>query len=235
MSAQFSEKVALRIGLAARVLPDTETSQLVNGLVETLGLPLTEEKLNNFTVRQLNSLGDGMFKDVPLPDMKKAMDFLWGKAEVTIDDQLPKVESYSQDDMPDSIRVAVASNTKEDIDGHFGSCTRFLIYQVSSSETRLIDIRTPAAVSASDDKNAHRAALIRDCDVLFVNSIGGPPAAKVVREDIHPIKFPNGGGARDELGKLQTVLDTNPPPWLARIMGKETGLDRFVSEEEAVD
>jgi hypothetical protein len=35
----------------------------------------------------------------------------------------------------DSIRIACASNRGERLDGHFGSCARFLIYQVSATDS----------------------------------------------------------------------------------------------------
>ncbi len=224
----LTEAAALRIGLAARALPDTDPARLMKVLVNTFGLPLNEEKLARITVRELQSAGDGAFSAVPLPAMKAALDFLWGKADVRVDEQLPPVMAYASGDMPGSIRVAVASNSDEQVDGHFGSCTRFLVYQVAPNEMRLIDIRTPANVGGADDKNTHRAALLRDCDVLYVVSIGGPAAAKVVKQNIHPVKLPNGGPARDALAQMQSVLEANPPPWLARVMGRDGALaERF--------
>jgi nitrogen fixation protein NifX len=126
---------------------------------------------------------------------------------------------YAEGDMPASIRVACASNTEEQLDGHFGSCARFLVYQVSSQEARLIAIRSTAGDAEAEDKNAFRSELIRDCDVLYVGSIGGPAAAKVVKMSIHPIKVPQGGAIADLLDQLKTVLAGSPPPWLAKVMG----------------
>ncbi len=221
MSAQqLSPDAALRIGLAARALPDTDAALLMKVLVEALGLPLTEEKLGRLTVRELGSAADAALGDVPLPAMKQALDYLWGKAQVEVDEQLPTTEPYADWGMPGSIRVAVASNSAERLDGHFGSCARFLVYQVSPDQTRLVDIRSAAGGVRADDKNAERAAQIADCHVLMVVSIGGPAAAKVVKQDIHPIKFPNGGDARSEVSALQPVLGGTPPPWLAKVMGK---------------
>ena len=55
-------------------------------------------------------------------------------------------------------------------------------------------------------------------------AIGGPAAAKVVRADVHPVKKPTGGAAREVLKELQSRLDS-PPPWLAQIMGGNKGND----------
>lgn len=239
MSGQsISRDVALRIGLAARVLPDIEASQLMQVLVKALGLPLTEEKLGRFTVRELQEAADDLFNDTPLPALKQAMDFLWGKGAIEVSDEaLPEPKPYQEGDMPGSIRVAIASNNGQKLDGHFGSCGRFLIYQVSPEEIRLVEIASMAASpNKSDDKNAYRAEQLKDCDVLYVVSIGGPAAAKVVKQDIHPVKVPNGGEASEVLAELQTILKTNPPPWLAKIMGKAAEERvRFEREEELVE
>ena len=132
---------------------------------------------------------------------------------------LPKVTAYSEGEMPNSIRVACASNKEEMLDGHFGSCKRFLIYQVSASDNRLIDIRGIDDALAADDKNGYRASLISDCEILFVASIGGPAAARVVRAGVHPNKKPQVGPALDEILALQNVIGKDAPPWLAKVMG----------------
>jgi len=234
MSAQgLSREAALRIGLAARMLPDTDAAQLMRVLVAALGMPVTEEKLAQLTVRNLREADDGRFANVSMPALKGAMDFLWGKAGVEVDDpELPRPVAYQEGDMPDSIRVAIASNSGENLDGHYGSCIRFLVYQVAPGEARLIDVRRANTDGIGVDKNASRAEQLRDCQLLCVVSIGGPAAAKVVKVGVHPIKYPHGGAARAIVADLQQVLSGSPPPWLARIMGKNAGLGRFVLNAE---
>ena len=79
-----------------------------------------------------------------------------------------------------------------------------------------------------------RAGLIDDCQVLFVASIGGPAAAKVVKQGIHPIKHQTGGLSRERIAELQTILGGTPPPWLAKAMGHdEESRVRFERAAEA--
>lgn len=66
--------------------------------------------------------------------------------------------NHADSDMPGSIRAACASNTGEVLDGHFGSCERFLIYQLSSAESRLIAIRPTLEADHAEDRNAARGA-----------------------------------------------------------------------------
>ena len=225
MNAQsISREVALRIGLAARVLPGVDARQLLEVLKERLGFPFTEARLTKMTVTDLKtglaSLDgeeDSEDTGISMEYLKLAVRYLWG--EEGIEPDLPEVQAYQDGDMPGSIRVAIGSNGADDIDGHYGSCPRFLVYQVSPDEIKLVDIRSTEGADNAEDKNAFRAELICDCHVMYVQSIGGPAAAKVVRAGIYPMKIPEGGKAPQTLAKLQSVMSGSPPPWLAKVIG----------------
>jgi len=230
--AAISDDIALRIALAARALPDTDAARLIQVLDDTVGLPPSTTKLAALKVKTLKEARDGELADVDTGALKEALAILKGET-VGDAEPVPSVEPYGAGDMPGSVRVACASNQGELLDGHFGSARRFLIYQVSAEENRLIDVRVPDDTEA-DDKNAYRAGLIADCQVLYVASIGGPAAAKVVKADVHPIKDPAGGSARERVVALQRVLGSKAPPWLAKIMGQSPEERvRFEREEEA--
>ena len=220
----LTREIALRIGLAARALPDVSPKHLLDVLMEKLGSPLTAEKLSHVTVTQLKSgLGSPDGEEdtehldvVAIPNYKEAVRILWGES---VEADLPEPSAYAEGDMPGSIRVAIASNSAERMDGHFGSCLRFLVYQVGKDELRLVDIRSALEADDAEDRNAFRADLIKDCQVLYVVSIGGPAAAKVIRAGIYPMKLAEESDAHEVLAKLQTILAGHPPPWLAKIIG----------------
>ncbi len=218
MTTPISDEIALRIGLAARELPDTDAARLLHALNDVIGLPPTIDKLSSLTVKGMKRAGDGEFADVDTNAIKSALACLKGESDLQ-DEPLPEVEAYSAGDMADSIRIAFASNRGDLLDGHFGSCRRFLIYQVSKDESRLIDIRNIDHTLEVDDKNSYRASLIDDCQILFIASIGGPAAAKVVKTGVHPIKKPMAGTATEEIANLQAVIGKGAPPWLAKVMG----------------
>lgn len=236
----LTREVALRVGLAARVLPDTNARQLLEVLIEKLGAPLTEEKLGHVTVTQLKSgLGSPDGEEdtehlglVTIPNYKEAVRILWGESSEA---DLPAIDAYSEGDMPGSIRVAIASNTAERMDGHFGSCIRFLVYQVNQSEMRLIDIRPTLGADESDDRNQFRADLIKDCQILYVISVGGPAAAKVIKAGVYPMKLPQEEEARDVITKFQGILSGNPPPWLAKIMGVTASTKLRFDDDEPLE
>lgn len=223
MADKLSPEVALRIGLAARALPDTDAKRLMMVLVDAVGLPITPTKLGRLKVTRLKAAAEGELGDIDTDHLKKAVNLLKGIG-VPVDETpepLPEVKPFEEGDMPGSIRVACASNHDTQVDGHFGSCARFLVYQVSDAEVRLIDIRKVGHAPEEVDKNVYRADLIEDCQLLYTVSIGGPAAAKVVRAGLHPIKLPNGGDAIELLDNLKGVIGNNPPPWLAKAMGMD--------------
>lgn len=231
-----SREAALRIALAARALNGLDVKAFVGALLEKLGSPLSEAKLAKLTVEDLRVILAGDFAEqgchvgVAAEQLKQAVRLLWGQGLDTHD--FPTVEPYADGEMPGSIRVAVAANRGENLDGHFGSCDRFLIYQVGRQAIKLIEVRSTIEADAAEDRNAARSALIGDCQIVYVQSIGGPAAAKVVRAGVHPVKKPTGGPARDALAELQARLD-QPPPWLAQIMGvPAASLARFEAEIE---
>ena len=235
MSSQdmLSRELALRIGLAARALPDTDAKRLFTVLTDCVGLPLTEDKIGSLNLKTLKAAQAGEFSDIDEALLKKALHIL--KHNVEAGETLkPAIQAYVEGDMPGSVRIACASNDAVNVDGHFGSCSQFMIYQVSAGEARLIDIRStdiPDGLEV-DDKNLFRAELIQDCQVLYIASVGGPAAAKIVKLGIHPMKLPGVETIIDIIGQLQAVIAGTPPPWLAKVMGIEAA-ERFRFEREA--
>jgi nitrogen fixation protein NifX len=229
----ITKPAALRIALAAKALPEVDMSGLVAQLGSHLGIPITEEKLAKVTVADLKLMLSGeetVEPDVDNASIKLAVRHLWGEPGDAAN--FPELDAYSEGDMPGSLRVAVASNSEQNLDGHFGSCPRFLVYQVGRNDIRLIDVRSTLITDDAEDKNVARAELIGDCQIVYVQSIGGPAAAKAVRANVHPVKVPEGGPATAVLERLQAVLDA-PPPWLAKILGVEAkSLKKYASVEE---
>jgi nitrogen fixation protein NifX len=228
----ISNEIALRIALASRLFPELSLTEFIEALQTYLGDVLDETSLGRITVTNLKTAlgqtyeldGEEHGEDANAADIlafKQGVRILWGELDEI--EQLPAIQPYQEGDMPSSIRVAVASNNQELLDGHFGSCLRYLIYQLSPDEIRLVDIRSALEADRSEDKNAYRVGLIRDCPVVYIMAIGGPAAGKVVQAGIYPMKKEDGGAARVLLSELQQAIITSPPPWLAKILGVADG------------
>ncbi len=224
----LSRELALRIGLAARALPDTP-KEVVRVLTELLGMPLTEVKLRSLTLTQYQQ------KMRPAHSLKSLTDslaFLQAKDPKASLESTPTLGQVQ--DLPHSIRVAIASEDSVHIDGKFSDCRQFYIYQVAAREQRLIDVRSTETAQPlkASDKQAYRAEIVGDCQVLYSVSIGGPAAAKVIKKGVHSVKLNTVTRIADILEQLQHVLSTSPPPWLAKSMGMEPSpLKHSIAEE----
>ncbi|OQX08918.1 MAG: dinitrogenase iron-molybdenum cofactor biosynthesis protein [Thiothrix lacustris] len=224
MSAlNLDRETALRIALASRALPGINITDLIGVLMQRLGSPLTVEALSRITVTHLKTgLGspdgeeDGEDIGIGLDAMKLAVRILWG--ETGEEGNIPVVPTYA-DELQDAIRVAISSNNGTQLDGHFGSCLRYLIYQVTPQAIRLMDVRSSIEADIADDRNLFRVNLIKDCAIVYMVSIGGPAAAKVINSGIYPMKRVEGGEAEAVLQELQAAMLTSPPPWLSKILG----------------
>ena len=231
MSAPLSDDIALRIGLAARALELDEPLPLLRALIEIMGEPITASKLSRLRAQRLRNAAGGLLDDVEAVVLQHALSLLKGQGIAPVEEPVPPIENVSEAEMGASLLIACASNSREQIDGHFGSCSRFLVYRVSPSRIALVDVREPGTPPPDVDRNVFRAELIGDCDVFYTISIGGPASAKVIRAGLHPIKLPAPVNAREEIGRLQQVLcrDT-PPPWLQKKMGNVPTLRHFSGE-----
>ena len=112
MMQALSRELALRIGLAARVLPDTDARRLLAVLVECVGLPLTEDKLSGIKVKDLKTAANGEFAEMSMDALKAAVRFLKAEEDsVPKQAETPDIKPLEAGEMPNSIRVACASNT----------------------------------------------------------------------------------------------------------------------------
>ncbi len=229
----LSRELALRIALAARVLPDPNLKQLLAVLSRCTTEQLTDSNVAAIDAATLKTAANGVFANVDDMVLQQVVAILSNTAPEYV---LPSVQAYHAGDMPASVTIACATDDAIHVNGHFSTCTWFMVYQVSCDEARLIDIRKAVHKhdALGEDKNVLRAEQIQDCKVLYVISIGGPAAAKVVKLGIHPIKLNEANALTDILTRLQQVLAATPPPWLAKAMGNVAS-ERLTSAWDCVE
>lgn len=128
-------------------------------------------------------------------------------------------------------KIAFATNSGTQVDGHFGSCETFAIYQFDAQQSGFLETRC-ASQQSGVEKNDLRAAQLADCQLLYVASIGGPAAAKVIKSGIYPLKDPSESSIDTLLRKLQGVLQGTPPPWMAKLMGNNQPLAHLLEFTE---
>ncbi|MDY0263090.1 nitrogen fixation protein NifX [Syntrophotalea acetylenica] len=119
------------------------------------------------------------------------------------------------------MKIAFATSDNQSIDQHFGWSTQFAIWEVGADVSRFLSmVDIEPASDHEDDKIDARLKRLGDCTIVYVTEIGGPAAARLVANRIHPVKSRGHETIREVIGRLQAVLANNPPPWLRRAMQK---------------
>lgn len=119
------------------------------------------------------------------------------------------------------MKVAFTTTDGTMIDQHFGQCESFQIWEIGPDQAGFVEsVTTEAHGSDEEDRIAARAKLLADCAIVYTMQIGGPAAAKLVAQKIHPMKTNSAVSLPDTVARLQEVLRTNPPPWLRKAMHK---------------
>jgi len=128
------------------------------------------------------------------------------------------------------MKVAFATQDLKRVDAHFGWAKNIAIYEVSPTGHALVEavqFDGDLQEDGNEDKLAPKIDAIKDCAILYVAAIGGSGAARVVAQNIDPMKVNQPEDISDLLVKLSGVLNGTPPPWLRKAMlkGQERVLD----------
>ena len=139
------------------------------------------------------------------------------------------------------MKVAFATQDLERIDAHFGWAKNLAIYDLTPEGWSLDKVEAftgDLKEDGDEDKLAPKLEALKGVSILVVAAIGGSGAARVVAQNIHPMKVPEPEPIEGMLEKLRQVLNGTPPPWLRKVMAKggerqfdPEGLD--FEEEEA--
>jgi nitrogen fixation protein NifX len=120
------------------------------------------------------------------------------------------------------MKVAFTSSTGEMIDQHFGMSDSFCVWEIGPEDARFLEtVQVGKTGDDEEDRIASRVAVLTGCAIVYTMQIGGPAAAKVVANKIHPMKTGKETSIAEIVEKLQEVLRGNPPPWLKKAMNKE--------------
>lgn len=126
------------------------------------------------------------------------------------------------------MRVAIATQDVKQLNAHFGSAKRFVIYDMTREEWELVEViefddvsdESGKHHSERDDRITPKIKALKGCHLLFCLAIGGPSAAKLVSAKIHPIKVRHTQSIQEVLVRTQLMLRTCPPPWLRKVLAE---------------
>ena len=121
------------------------------------------------------------------------------------------------------MKVGFATNDNILINDHFGWAKNFAVYEINGDGFKFLENRYFEEEIEELSKIDKKIEGLRDLKIIFVESIGGTAAARVVKSGIHPIKSKPNDKIESVMEELQAVLSKNPPPWLKKIILKESG------------
>ncbi|MDR3437095.1 nitrogen fixation protein NifX [Telmatospirillum sp.] len=133
------------------------------------------------------------------------------------------------------MKVAFATQDLKTVDAHFGWARNIAIYEIGPEGSRFLKsvaFSGDLQEDGNEDKLAPKIEAIKDCAILYVAAIGGSGAARVVANNIHPMKVSQPEPITDLLAQLTEVLKGTPPPWLRKAMLK--GQERSFDFEDTV-
>jgi nitrogen fixation protein NifX len=138
-----------------------------------------------------------------------------------------------------AVRIAIASRDMKNLNAHFGSASKFAVYDVTRDGWSFVEAlnfddnsdESGAHKTEGDDRITPKVEALTGCHLLFCLAIGGPSAAKVVSAKIHPIKVPNASSFEEVLERTKTMLNGAPPPWLRKVLA-EAGVGEAKSSFE---
>ncbi|HEY0211459.1 NifB/NifX family molybdenum-iron cluster-binding protein [Acerihabitans sp.] len=214
MNVATDDPLFWRLFALAQTLPQMAPRELVLWLEKAAGEALTPARLAQLPL-------DALAREFPAGSGKPTL-ALWQVVMSCLSGTLPQHLTTSPERaQPLQLRVAFASSDGLMVDGHFGQSKLFFIYAFDHRLPFLYQVRryrdTP---DAREEGNEARARMISDCHLLFCEAIGGPAAARVIRNNIHPIKIKPPMPIGQQLQALQIMLAGRIPPWLAKRMGK---------------
>jgi nitrogen fixation protein NifX len=133
------------------------------------------------------------------------------------------------------MKIAFATQDHKHVDAHFGWAKNIAIYDVSPEGHRFleaVEFNGDLQEDGNEDKLGPKIEAIKDCAILYVAAIGGSGAARVVAQNIHPVKVNEPEEISVILDKLRGVLAGTPPPWLRKAMLKDKSRELSFEEDE---
>jgi nitrogen fixation protein NifX len=134
------------------------------------------------------------------------------------------------------MKVAFSTQDCKRIDAHFGWAKNIAIYDLDADGWKLdkvVAFDGDLKEDGDEDKLKPKLEAIKDCSILVVAAIGGSGAARVVAQNIHPMKVAQPEPIEEMLAKLRDVLKGTPPPWLRKVMAKGQAKELDFEDEDA--
>jgi nitrogen fixation protein NifX len=115
------------------------------------------------------------------------------------------------------MKVAFATSTGIAVDENFRKTSCFTIWDVGPREAFFVSqVSIQQDPGSEEGRIAARANALAHCTIVCSREMNGPSAAKLIARGIHPMKTGATTAVEEVIGRLQKVLQENPPPWIRK-------------------
>jgi nitrogen fixation protein NifX len=129
------------------------------------------------------------------------------------------------------MKVAFTSSDGNFVDSHFGNSEAFFIWELDPRRAKFLGRRAIPEQDGQDDRIRARTDVVLDCAIVCTEQIGGPAAAKLVAQHIHPMKTTATTPIAEMIERLQNVLRGHPAPWLRKAMLQKVAPPDFAPDQ----
>lgn len=131
------------------------------------------------------------------------------------------------------MKIAFATTDEKNINDHFGRAGMFAVYDISKDVSRFVETRKFAdgedrSITSTREQGKVHEDLVQakvdrlsDCRIVYLTDIGGPAAARLVKNGMMPLKVKEATVIDDALAQLKATISGTPPPWLRKAMNAE--------------
>lgn len=133
-----------------------------------------------------------------------------------------------------TVKIAFATSDRKAVNQHFGAAEAFAIYELSESESRLVEVAEfiETAMDGHEGKLAAKVELLGDCAAVYCNAVGASAIQQLLAASIQPMRVDEGMLIDELLLGLQKSLLSDTPVWLAKHLKKQAGAKSFAEDEE---
>ena len=118
------------------------------------------------------------------------------------------------------MKIAFASTDGKLINQRFEETNGFNIWDIGTDHAQCCGNRNAIISSLfNDERNAAGASAVADCSIVCSMDIDPRALAKVVARHAFHLKTGGEMSITEIVEKLQAVLQSNPPPWMKKVMG----------------
>lgn len=120
------------------------------------------------------------------------------------------------------MKIAFTTSDNTHINAHFGSARKIDVYEVDTKGYEFVEtLKFDGNLNedGNEDKLQPKIEALHDCTIVYVSTIGGSAAARLIKQKITPVKAQSEEQEIAEvLTNLVKTLNGNPPPWLRKAL-----------------